>query len=69
MNRPYIFCHMLVSVDGKIVGSYSGTPEGKESGDLFYDLALVKPHIISIKVGYLDVQQQTITSLVIKNQP
>ena len=39
MNRPYIFCHMLVSVDGKIVGSYSGTPEGKESGDLFYDLA------------------------------
>ena len=39
MNRPYIFCHMLVSVDGKIVGSYSGTTEGKESGELFYNLA------------------------------
>jgi riboflavin biosynthesis pyrimidine reductase len=39
MNRPYIFCHMLVSVDGKIIGSYMDTPEGKESGDLFYNIA------------------------------
>lgn len=39
MNRPYIFCHMLVSMDGKIVGNYMETPEGKESSKLFYNLA------------------------------
>ncbi len=30
MNRPYIFCHMEVSVDGKIIGKFMGTPEGKK---------------------------------------
>lgn len=39
MNRPYIFCHMLTSVDGKIIGNYMGTSEGKESGKIFYNLA------------------------------
>lgn len=28
MNRPYIFCHMMTSLDGKIMGSYMDTPEG-----------------------------------------
>ena len=28
MNRPYIFCHMLTSLDGKIMGNYMSTPEG-----------------------------------------
>ena len=22
MNRPYIFCHMMTALDGKIMGSY-----------------------------------------------
>ena len=25
MDRPYIFCHMLMSLDGKIVGKYMDT--------------------------------------------
>lgn len=39
MNRPYIFCHMLTSLDGKIMGSYMSTPEGKIAGDVFYNIS------------------------------
>ncbi len=45
MNRPYIFCHMLTSIDGKIMGSYMETPEGEAAGTVFYNLAFgKKPH-------------------------
>lgn len=27
MNRPYVVCHMLTSLDGKIDGSFFGSPE------------------------------------------
>ena len=27
MNRPYIICHMLTTLDGKISGAALGTPE------------------------------------------
>ena len=26
MNRPYIICHMSVSIDGKITGEYTDSP-------------------------------------------
>lgn len=39
MKRPYIFCHMQVSLDGKIMGKFMDLPESKGSGKLFYDLA------------------------------
>lgn len=39
MNRPYIFCHMMTSLDGKIMGGYMDTPEGGAAGDVFYDIA------------------------------
>lgn len=42
MNRPYIFCHMQVSLDGKIIGKYMDLPESKGSGKLFYDIAFGK---------------------------
>lgn len=42
MNRPYIFCHMMTSLDGKIMGSYMGTPEGSVAGDVFYNLSFGK---------------------------
>lgn len=38
-NRPYIFCHMMTSLDGKIMGNYMDTPEGEAAGNLFYDIA------------------------------
>ena len=42
MNRPYIFCHMMTSLDGKIMGSYMETPEGAAAGDVFYNLSFGK---------------------------
>lgn len=42
MNRPYIFCHMMTSLDGKIMGSYMDTPEGKAAGNVFYQIAFGK---------------------------
>ncbi|MDO4541366.1 MAG: RibD family protein [Bacillota bacterium] len=42
MKRPYVFCHMLTSVDGKIMGKYMDTPQGEKAGDIFYDIAFGK---------------------------
>lgn len=42
MNRPYIFCHMMTSLDGKIMGNYMNTPEGGAAGDVFYNIAFGK---------------------------
>lgn len=39
MNRPYIFCHMMTSLDGKIMGNYMDTKEGERAGNRFYDIA------------------------------
>lgn len=39
MDRPTVFCHMMTSLDGKIMGSYMDTAEGEKAGDLFYKLA------------------------------
>ena len=39
MNRPYVFCHMLTSIDGKIMGSYMNTKESDLAGKAFYDIA------------------------------
>lgn len=42
MGRPYIFCHMMTSLDGKIMGQYMDTPEGSAAGDVFYKIAFGK---------------------------
>lgn len=39
MNRPYVFCHMMTSIDGKIMGNYMDAPESGPAGDVFYDIA------------------------------
>lgn len=39
MKRPYVFCHMMASLDGKIMGSYMETPEGHAAWDVFYNIA------------------------------
>ena len=42
MNRPYVFCHMLTSLDGKIMGPYMETTEGETAGNVFYRIAFGK---------------------------
>ena len=39
MNRPYIVCHMLTSLDGKIAGPYLESANGLAGGNVFYNLA------------------------------
>lgn len=39
MERPYIFCRMMTSLDGKIMGNYMETPEGAAAGRVFYKTA------------------------------
>lgn len=38
MNRPYIFCHMMTSLDGKITGSWFNAPETEKAGEFFNHL-------------------------------
>lgn len=38
-DRPYVFCHMLTSLDGKISGDYMSTPEGEIAGEVFDRIA------------------------------
>lgn len=42
MNRPYIFCHMMTALDGKIMGNYMETAEGAAAREVFYNLAFGK---------------------------
>lgn len=42
MKRPFVFCHMMTSLDGKIMGNYMETPESIGAGAVFYDLAFGK---------------------------
>lgn len=35
MSRPFLFCHMLTSIDGKIMGRFMDTPECESAGNLF----------------------------------
>lgn len=45
MDRPYIFCHMMTFLDGKIMGKYMETTEGEKAGDVFYNIAFGEnPH-------------------------
>ena len=42
MDRPFIFCHIMTSLDGKITGNYMETPESGPAGDSFYEIAFGK---------------------------
>lgn len=55
MERPYIFCHMLTALDGKIMGRYMDTPECATASDVFYDIAFGPTRPINIKDGSVGV--------------
>lgn len=38
MNRPYIICHMVTSLDGKVTGKFLYTPECEKATDLYYQI-------------------------------
>lgn len=38
MNRPYIICHMVTSLDGKVTGKFLYQPECEKATDLYYQI-------------------------------
>lgn len=38
MNRPYIICHMTVSLDGKVTGKFLSTPIGQRAAETYYQI-------------------------------
>lgn len=35
-NRPYIICHMVTSVDGKVTGDFLSDPQSAEATEIYY---------------------------------
>ena len=38
MNRPYIVCHMLMSIDGKVTGDFLASDACAAACDIYYDI-------------------------------
>ncbi len=38
MNRPYIICHMVQSVDGKVTGRFLCAPESEAAVNIYYEI-------------------------------
>lgn len=38
MNRPYIICHMVTSLDGKVTGNFLSTPQCAAACEIYYDI-------------------------------
>ena len=38
MNRPYIICHMVTSLDGKVTGDFLGNPECVAACETYYEI-------------------------------
>lgn len=36
MNRPYIICHMVTSIDGKVTGEFLSSPESQKAIETYY---------------------------------
>ena len=38
MIKPYIICHMVTSIDGKVTGDFLSRPESEKATDVYYEL-------------------------------
>mgnify|MGYP002645012437 CR=1 FL=1 len=38
MNRSYIICHMVTSIDGKVTGEFLSRPECEKATDIYYEI-------------------------------
>lgn len=38
MNRPYIICHMVQSIDGKVTGDFLSAPESEATVEAYYEI-------------------------------
>ena len=42
MRRPYIVCHMVTSIDGKVTGDFLGSPACAEATEIYYEINRAK---------------------------
>ena len=38
MTRPYIICHMVMSIDGKVTGDFLSRSEGEKATEIYYEI-------------------------------
>lgn len=38
MNRPYVICHMVTSLDGKVTGDFLYRPEAEKATEIYYQM-------------------------------
>ena len=38
MNRPYIICHRVTSLDGKVTGDFLSRPECEAATEIYYEI-------------------------------
>lgn len=38
MNRPYVICHMVMSIDGKVTGDFLSRPECGKATEIYYEI-------------------------------
>lgn len=38
MNRPYIICHMVTSIDGKVTSEFLSSPACEKATEIYYDI-------------------------------
>lgn len=38
MDRPYVICHMVTSIDGKVTGDFLNAPACEQATDLYYQI-------------------------------
>lgn len=38
MERPYVICHMVISLDGKVTGDFLGSPECEKAVEHYYQI-------------------------------
>lgn len=38
MNRPYITCHMVISIDGKVTGDFLSVPACEKATEIYYQI-------------------------------
>lgn len=38
MNKPYIICHMVTSIDGKVTGDFLSRPECEKATEIYYEI-------------------------------
>ena len=38
MKRPYVICHMVTSIDGKVTGDFLNAPECETAAEIYYEM-------------------------------